>query len=424
MPAGAGPERRRDGDVPPVKGKTEANMRRIYLDNNATTKPDVAVVAAMMPFFAETFANASSGHGEGKAAAAAVRVARRKVQALLGAAHEEEIVFTSGGTEANNAALAQACEAEGGRNELIVSAVEHPAILAVAAHLEKTRGIAVHRIGVDGKGRLDVAAYARALGPKTALVSIQWANNETGTLFPVAELAKMAHRVGAPFHTDAVQAAGKVAIDVEAAAIDMLSLSGHKFHGPKGIGVLYLRRDRKFAPLIRGGRQERARRAGTENVPAIAGIGAAAELAILRRFDDGAAIAVLRDAFEAAALARSEECFVVGDAASRVPNTSCLAFDGAEAETILHFLDRAGISASAGSACAAGGIEPSHVLRAMQVPASAAHGTVRFSLSHETSAADIAFVLDVLPGAVAEARKASLFAPRRRSGAAAGTEAP
>ncbi|MDR3526095.1 MAG: aminotransferase class V-fold PLP-dependent enzyme, partial [Rhizomicrobium sp.] len=247
-------------------------MHWAYLDNNATTRTDPEVAAAMLPFFSQSFGNPSSAHNFGDAAGAAVAYARRQVQALLGAEHETEIVFTAGATEANNAALLQALRREE-RNELIISAVEHPAILAVVADQEKHHGMVAHRIGVDGCGRLDMAAYRRALSRKTALVSIMAANNETGTIFPVAELAEMAHAVGALFHSDAVQAAGKIVLDLKNTKIDMLSLSAHKFHGPKGIGALYVRKSTKFRALLRGGRQERSRRAGTENVPGIIGLG-------------------------------------------------------------------------------------------------------------------------------------------------------
>ena len=381
-------------------------MHWAYLDNNATTRTDPEVVAAMLPFFSQSFGNPSSGHDFGKAAAAAVSHARRQVQVLLGAEYDVEIVFTAGATEANNAALLQALRRED-RNEVIVSAVEHPAILGVVADQEKHHGIVVHRIGVDGNGRLDVAAYRRALSNKTALVSIMWANSETGTVFPVPDLAAMAHEVGALFHTDAVQAAGKLAIDLKSTQIDMLSLSGHKFHGPKGIGALYVRKSTKFRAFLRGGRQERARRAGTENVPGIVGLGKAAELALSRMGDDALRIMVLRDRLERSALAIVEGSFVLGDTAHRVPGTSTLAFEGADSEEVLFRLNKAGIAASAGSACASGNIEPSHVLKAMRVPYSAAMGALRFSFSRDTSAADINHLLNVLPEIVATARSPS-----------------
>ena len=273
-------------------------MRRVYLDNNATTRTDPEVVAKMLPFFSQEFGNASSSHGFGVEVSAAVREARRSVQTLLGAAHDHEIVFTSGGTESDNAAILAGLAAQEGRDEIVTTAVEHPAILSLVEHLQKTRGVTAHLIGVDTRGRIDLDAFRAALGPKTAIVSAMWANNETGTLFPVAELARLAHEAGALFHTDAVQAVGKVPIDLKATLIDFLSLSAHKLHGPKGIGALYVRKGTKFAPFIRGGHQERARRGGTENTTGIVGLGAAAELARSRLQDDAVHIAALRDRLE------------------------------------------------------------------------------------------------------------------------------
>ena len=270
----------------------------VYLDNNATTRVDPAVVAAMLPFFTEHYGNASSLHGFGATVAKAVAQARRQVQALLGAASEQEIVFTASGTESDTTAILSALQTQPGRDEVVTSAVEHPAVLALCQHLTKTRGTVVHVVPVDAQGRLDIAAYQRALGPRTAVASVMWANNETGTIFPVAELAELAHAAGALFHTDAVQAVGKLPIDAQAAGIDMLSLSGHKLHAPKGIGALYVRRGVKLTPLLRGGGQERGRRAGTENVPAIVGLGRAAELAKAALPDCRTRLAALRDRLE------------------------------------------------------------------------------------------------------------------------------
>ena len=386
-------------------------MQPVYLDNNATTRMDAEVLAAMLPYFTEHFGNPSSQHGFGTQAGEAVRAAREQVRALIGAEHGHEIVFTSGGTESDNAAILSALETQAGRNEVVVSAVEHPAVLALAAHLAKHRGIAVHTIPVDGKGRLDTHAYRAALGPNTAIASIMWANNETGTIFPVAELAALAHEAGALFHTDAVQAAGRVHADVKSTAIDMLSLSGHKLFGPKGIGALYVKKGVRFQPPIRGGKQERGRRAGTENVPGIVGLGKAAELALACPSGQAGRVGALRDSLEAGVLARIGGCFVAGDTANRLPNTSNIVFDGALGEVVLTQLDKAGIAASSGSACASGSVEPSHVLRAMKVPYTAALGAIRFSLSHENTAAEIERLLEVLPAAVAKARKVSGFAP-------------
>lgn len=382
-----------------------------YFDNAATTRTDEAVVAAMLPFFTEDFANPSAGHDGGRTAAAAVSKARRQVAALIGAVDPAEIVFTAGASEANNTALLQALHC-GTRNEVITTAVEHPSVLAPLAEMAKQYGLIVHRIGVDRFGRLDTEAFRAALGPKTALVSVMWANNETGTLFPVKELAALAHEAGALFHSDAVQVAGKIPIDVQQAPIDFLSLSGHKFHGPKGIGALYVRKGTAFHALIRGGKQERGRRAGTENVPAIVGLGMAAELAQQRQIADANAIAVYRDRLESMILAAIPRTAVLGDSRNRVPGTTAIAFDGAEAEEILTRLSRAGIAASSGAACSSGMMEPSHVVRAMAVPFTAAHGVVRFSLSRDTTMTDVGHVLTVLPAIVAEARAGSLFGQR------------
>lgn len=379
-------------------------MRRVYLDNNATTRTDPEVVAKMLPFFSQEFGNASSSHGFGVEVSGAVREARRSVQKLLGAAHDHEIVFTSGGTESDNAAIMAGLAAHEGRDEIVTTAVEHPAILSLVEHLQKTRGVAVHLIGVDARGRIDLDAYRAALGPKTAIVSAMWANNETGTLFPVDELSRLAHEAGALFHTDAVQAVGKIPMDLKATQIDFLSLSAHKLHGPKGIGALYVRKGTKFNAFIRGGHQERTRRGGTENTPGIVGLGAAAELAGLRLQEDAAHIAALRDRLERGVTQRISGCRISGDVDNRLVNTSNIAFCDVEGEAVLTHLDRAGIAASTGSACTAGSTEPSHVLRAMRVPEEALHGAIRFSFSRENTVEEVDDVLETLPGIVAKLR--------------------
>ncbi len=384
-------------------------MRPVYLDNNATTAVDPAVLAAMLPFFAEHFGNASSTHAFGAAVAGAVRDARRAVRDLIGAALDQEIVFTSGGTESDNTAILSALENPGGRDEVIVSAVEHPALLTLCADLERRRGVTVHRIPVDAKGRLDIDAYRAALGPRTAIASIMWANNETGTLFPIAKLAALANQAGALFHTDAVQAVGKSPIDIKTTSVDMLSLSAHKLHGPKGIGALYVRKGTPFQPLIRGGKQERGRRGGTENVPAIVGLGAAAQLAARHLEQDLTRIRDLRDRLEQGILQRVPDSAVAGDPSDRLSNTSNIVFDRAEAEPILDGLGKVGVAASSGSACASGSMEPSHVLRAMGVKFTAVHGAIRFSFSRGNIDADVDRVLDALPRIVERARAVSLF---------------
>jgi cysteine desulfurase len=384
-------------------------MRPIYLDNNATTRVDPEVVAAMLPYFTEQFGNASSMHAFGAEVGDALRKARRQLQALIGAEFDHEVIFTSGGTEADNAAILSALETQVGRSEIITSAVEHPAILSLCDHLAKSRGIIVHRIGVDSMGRLDIEAYRKALGPKTAIVSLMWANNETGTLFPVDLLAELAHEAGALFHTDAVQAVGKIPIEIKSTVIDMLSLSGHKLHGPKGIGALYVRKGVRFRPLIRGGHQERGRRGGTENAPGIVGLGKAAELAARHMEDERTRVKGLRDRLEKGLLQQIGHCFVAGDVSERLPNTLNIAFEYIEGEAILLLLNKAGIAASSGSACTSGSLEPSHVLRAMNVPYTAAHGAIRFSFSRENGAEDVDRVLEVMPGIIAKLRDLSPF---------------
>ncbi|HEV2157782.1 cysteine desulfurase NifS [Bradyrhizobium sp.] len=380
-------------------------MRPIYLDNNATTRTDPSVVAAMLPFFSEQFGNASSVHAFGSDVAGAVREARRGVQALIGAAFDHEIVFTSGGTEADNTAILSALAVQEGRDEIVTTAVEHPAVLSLVDELGR-RGVKSHLIPVDTRGRLDIEAYRRALGPRTAIASVMWANNETGTIFPVEFLAKMAHSAGALFHTDAVQAVGRIPVDLKSTEIDMLSLSGHKLHGPKGIGALYLRKGTPFKPLILGGPQERRRRAGTENVPGIVGLGKAAALAAAHLEQERTQVAALRDRMEQGIL-RLGHCMVLGDLKSRLPNTSNIAFEHLEGEAIIHHLNRVGIAASLGSACASGSMEPSHVLRAMNVPPRVLRGAIRFSLSRETAPDDIDRVLQVLPDILSKLRALS-----------------
>lgn len=388
-------------------------MNPVYADHNATTATDPAVVAAMLPFFTGSYANPSSGHHMGAAAASALRRARKQLQSLLGAAREEEVVFTSGGSEADATALWQAVARpemnRTGRDEIIVSAVEHPAILTGAQRLARQFGLKLHCIGVDRRGRLDRLAYAGALSTRTALVSVMWANNETGNIYPIAELAEEAHRVGALFHTDAVQAAGKIPLQIKDTAVDMLSLSGHKFHGPKGVGVLYVRHPLRLIPLISGGRQERGRRAGTENLPAIVGLGVAAELVVARMAEDTRNLLKLRNSFEAAVKATIPDCQVLGDPDNRLANTSLLAFARADGEVILHGLDANGIAASAGSACASGMVEPSHVIRAMGVPLDKASGVVRFSFGRDNTPQEMQRILTALPPIVAHAREVGIF---------------
>jgi cysteine desulfurase len=357
---------------------------------------DSRVVEAMLPFLRDEFANPSSLHDLGVAAKDAVRAARGQVCVLIGAGRDSEIVFTSGGSESNNTAILSALQTQEGRNEIVTSAVEHPAVLALCAHLEKTGRAKIHRIPVDSRGGLILDAYRKVLSERTALASIQWANNETGVVFPVEMLASMAHAAGALFHCDAVQAAGRVEMNVNKAEIDMLSISAHKMHGPKGIGALYVRNGVKLAPLIYGGRQERGRRAGTENTPAIVGFGVAAKLAAQELQHDMNRISLLRDYLEREILHLVPNAIRVGDRRNCLPNTLNIAFENIEADSILLMLNRESIAASSGSACTSGSLNPSHVLTAMKIPFSHLRGSVRFSLSRDNSDCDVDRVIEVL----------------------------
>ena len=383
-------------------------MKPIYLDNNATTACDPAVVEAMLPYFTEQFGNASSMHSFGNKVGLALKEARGRVQALLGAEHDSEIVFTSCGTESDSTAILSALKAQPERRQIITTAVEHPAILTLCDYLEKD-GVVVHRLAVDRKGRLDLAEYKSLLSSRTAIVSAMWANNETGTLFPVEEMADMAHAVGAMFHTDAVQAVGKVGIELKKTQIDMLSLSGHKLHAPKGVGVLYVRRNTRFRPLLRGGHQERGRRAGTENAASIVGLGVAAQLAMQHMALENSEVKRLRDRLETGILPLVPCAFVTGDPGNRLPNTANIAFEYVEGEAILLLLNKQGIAASSGSACTSGSLEPSHVMRAMGIPYTAAHGTTRFSLSRYNSEAEIDRVIAAVPPIIAQLRALSPY---------------
>ncbi|NPU93507.1 MAG: cysteine desulfurase NifS [Gammaproteobacteria bacterium] len=383
-------------------------MSDIYLDNNATTKVDPAVVEAMLPFFTEQFGNPSSLHNFGNRVGAALKKARQSVQTLLGAEHDSEIIFTSCGTESDSTAILSALKAQPERKEIITTTVEHPAILTLCDQLA-TEGYTVHKLEVDNRGRLDLDVYKSLLSDNVAIVSVMWANNETGTLFPVLEMAQLADEAGILFHTDAVQIVGKLPIDLKSASIHMLSLSGHKLHAPKGVGVLYLKRGTRFRPLLRGGHQERGRRAGTENSASIVALGKAAELALQHMEHENTVVKALRDKLQAGILASVPNAFVTGDPDNRLPNTLNIAFEYIEGEAILLLLNKAGIAASSGSACTSGSLEPSHVMRAMGIPYTAAHGTVRFSLSRYTTEDEIDRVIVAVPPIVAQLRKLSPY---------------
>ncbi len=383
-------------------------MSDIYLDNNATTMVDPAIVAEMLPYFTEQFGNPSSMHSFGNRVGQALKKARKQVQTLLGAEHDSEIIFTSCGTESDSTAILSALRANPERKEIITSVVEHPAVLSLCEHLEKD-GYTVHCLPVDNIGRIDMARYRQLLSSKVAIVSIMWANNETGTLFPVEEMAELAHAAGVMFHTDAVQAVGKIPIDLRNSKIDMLSLSGHKLHAPKGCGVLYLRRGVRFRPLLRGGHQERGRRAGTENSASIVALGKAAELAQAHLEYENTYVKAMRDRLEQGILAQVGHAFATGDVSNRLPNTCNIAFEYIEGEAILMLLNKQGIAASSGSACTSGSLEPSHVMRAMNIPYTAAHGTIRFSLSRYNTPEEIERVIAAVPPVVAKLRKMSPY---------------
>lgn len=386
----------------------------IYLDNNATTRVDAEVFVAMQPFFCERYGNPSSIHRFGGSVAADIEKARCRVADLLGASFRDkdgiatEIIFTSCGTEGDNAAINAALNAKPERKKIVTTCVEHPGILAYCKELSR-RGYEVAYAPVDGRGRLDMEFMEREVDENTAIVTVMWANNETGTIFPVAELVKLAHDKGALFHTDAVQAAGKVQIDVDGLGIDFLSISGHKLHAPKGVGALFVRRGLRFRPLIFGGHQERSRRAGTENVTSIIGLGKACELAQTYLPVERLQLAELRDRLEKGVLERIPNVRINGDIENRLPNTASISFEYIEGESILMLLDRLNICASSGSACTTGSLEPSHVLRAMGLPYTAAHGTIRFSLSRFNTATEIDKVIEALPPIIAQLREISPY---------------
>jgi len=380
---------------------------RIYLDHNATTPLDPLVLEAMLPYLREGFGNASSIHAEGREARKTLEGAREVIASLLGARAAETIVFTSGGTEADNLAIkgvAFALKEKG--HHIVTSAVEHPAVLQTLRFLE-TQGFEVTSVPVDREGSLDLEAFRQALRPETILISIMHANNETGVLFPLEEIGRIAKERGILFHTDAVQSFGKVPVNVETLQVDLLSLSAHKLYGPKGIGALYIRPGVRMVALHHGGHQERNRRGGTENVAFAVGFAKAAELASSRMADEERRLRHLRDRLEAGILARIEGVRVNGRSAPRLANTSSLAFEGVDTESLLIGLDLEGIAASSGSACSSGSFEPSHVLAAMGVPKG--WGALRLSLGKGNTEEEVNRVLDILPSLVERLRAASRF---------------
>jgi cysteine desulfurase len=383
-------------------------MDVIYMDNNATTKVAPEVVEAMLPYLSEYYGNPSSMHSFGGDVGGKIKEARQNVADLIGAS-PEEIVFTSCGTESDGTAIRAAIESNPDRKQIVTSRVEHPAIKNLYETLSK-QGYRVTFVPVDNDGILDLDYLYNSLDDDTAIVSLMWANNETGVVFPVEEISREVKDRGILFHTDAVQAAGKIAIDVGTTGIDMLSLSGHKFHAPKGIGVLYIRKGTKFSPYMIGGHQEQGRRGGTENVASIIAMGKAAELA--KQHVDGnsyACVSELRDKLETALLERVSYSMVNGDTKNRLPNTTSIAFEYVEGEAILLMMNEHGICASSGSACTSGSLEPSHVLRAMGVPFTAAHGSIRYSLSRYNTEKEIDFVIEKMPPIIERLRELSPF---------------
>jgi len=378
----------------------------IYLDNNATTNVAPEVVEAMLPFFTNLYGNASSMHTFGGQIGKYISNAREQVATLIGSL-PDEIIFTSCGTESDNTAILSAIETQPEKKHFITTRVEHSAMLAMGDFLEK-KGYDVKYLPVDSKGQLDIEELKAAIRPDTAIVSIMYANNETGTVFPIQEIAEIVKSKGVLLHVDAVQAVGKEIIDLKKLPIDFLALSGHKLHAPKGIGVLYIRRGTRFRPFLRGGHQERGRRAGTENTPYIIGLGKACELAQQGLVQERTTVASLRDTLEAGLL-KIPNSIINGDIKHRLPNTTSIAFKSIEGEAILLMLDQFGICASSGSACTSGSLEPSHVLRAMGVPFTYAHGSIRFSLSRYTTENEIKKVLEVTPNIIKNLRKLSPF---------------
>ena len=384
-----------------------AENKVIYFDNNATTRIAPEVFEAMVPYLTEYYGNPSSIHHFGGQVMEKVDEAKAKLAALLGA-DPANVIFTSCGTESDNAAIFSALLNCPKRKKIVVSKVEHPAVLSLAKELER-RGNKVSQIPVDSNGVLDMNAARELIDDETAVVSVMWANNETGNIQDVETLAEIAHKNGALFHTDAVQAVGKIPIDLKNSAIDMLSLSGHKLHGPKGIGALYVKRGVRFRPYVIGGHQENGRRAGTENVASIIGLGKAAELALQNIEKENTFVASLRDKLEKTILETIPRVRVNGDIAHRLPNTTNISFEYIEGESILMLLDMFGICASSGSACTTGSLEPSHVLRAMGIPYTCAHGAIRFSFSRYNTMEEVDFVLEKLSPVIARLREISPY---------------
>ena len=382
-------------------------MKTVYVDNNATTRVAPEVLEVMLPYFSEYYGNPSSMHFFGGQVQKKVDEARAKVADLLGA-EPSEIVFTSCGTESDNAAILGTLDSYPEKRHLITTRVEHPAVGNVSTYLGR-KGYRITELSVDREGRLDLDELRESLTDETTLVTIMYANNETGVVFPIEEIGEIVKARGIPFHTDAVQAAGKIPLNMRKSKVDTLSISGHKLHAPKGIGVLYIRKGTKFSPFLIGGHQEKGRRGGTENVPYIIGLGKACELAKKHLDEENTKVKALRDYLEAKILEKIPNTLVNGDRINRIPNTVSVSFEYVEGESILLLLSDLGICASSGSACTSGSLEPNHVIRAMGVPFTAAHGSIRFSLSIYNTKEEMDYIIEHLPPIIQRLRDISPF---------------
>lgn len=385
----------------------------IYVDNNATTRVHPEVRDAMLPYLTELYGNPSSMHSFGGAVEKDFKKARAQVASLLGC-DSNEVVFTSCGTESNNTAIRGTLEQYPNKKHIITTKVEHPAVLNVFEYLE-SKGYQATYLDVDEKGQIDLDQLAKALRSDTALVSTMYANNETGVIFPIEEIGKLVKAAGAVFHVDAVQAVGKIPLNLKTSTIDLLSISGHKLHAPKGIGALYVKRGTKLRPYLLGGHQEKGRRAGTENIPSIIALGMACEIAQKNIENENTKVKELRDYLEAGILKAASNARVNGDRLSRLPNTTNISFEYIEGEAILLLLDQLGIAASSGSACTSGSLEPSHVLRAMKVPFTCAHGSIRFSLSVYNTKEEADYIIENIGKIIERLRTISPFGQNKKS---------
>ena len=396
-----------------MEGLPEPPDKGIYFDNNATTPVAPEVIEKMIPLLSDHFGNPSSMHSFGARAGDEVAEARDKVQSLVGATQSSEIVFTGGGSESDNLAIVGTLHANPNKRHLITTAVEHPAVLGLCRDLEKRHGYEVTYLAVDATGQLDLNELRQSLREDTAVVSIMMANNETGVIFDSEAIGQIVKANGSVFHVDGVQAAGKLPLDMRSSTIDLFSLSGHKLHAPKGVGALYVRKGTKIRPLIVGGHQERGRRAGTENVASLAGLGVACDLAVANIEHENTVVRGLRDDLEKGLLSAIPDTLANGDPDCRLPNTSNISFQYIEGEGILLLLDRVGVAASSGSACTSGSLEPSHVLRAMGLPFTLTHGSIRFSLSRYNSQAEVDYVILALPPIIERLRMITPFNEQR-----------